>query len=298
MNKSLEVLKEIYKPYRYTIKNKVTIIETTSGDFVIKEKHNNIGKLYNYLSIRNFNNFPSLIDETRKDINVFKYLEDTYEPLEQKYDDLITLVASLHNKTCFYKEVSEDNYKTIYENVLNNINYLKSYYENLYDTYFKEVYSSPSNYMFLRNYNKISDALEFCKSNLEEWYNLVKDLKEIRVVLLHNNLDISHFIKSDKDYLISWDNYKFDTPVLDIVNLYKKEYLKINFEEYLKKYLELFPLLEYEKKLFFILIVLPPKMGEYDSEFKKCENMGKFLDYIFKTERLVRPYYSNENKEE
>ena len=37
MNRSLEVLKAIYKPYRYTIKGKVTILETSSGDFIIKQ---------------------------------------------------------------------------------------------------------------------------------------------------------------------------------------------------------------------------------------------------------------------
>ena len=29
MNRSLEVLKAIYKPYRYTIKGKATVLETT-----------------------------------------------------------------------------------------------------------------------------------------------------------------------------------------------------------------------------------------------------------------------------
>ena len=39
MNKSIEVLKSIYKPYRYTIKGKSTILETTCGDFIIKPKN-------------------------------------------------------------------------------------------------------------------------------------------------------------------------------------------------------------------------------------------------------------------
>ena len=37
MNK-LETLKSIYKPYRYTIKGKCTILETTNGNYVIKKK--------------------------------------------------------------------------------------------------------------------------------------------------------------------------------------------------------------------------------------------------------------------
>ena len=48
MNRSLDILKDIYKPYRYTIKGKATILETTSGDFIIKEKNKDLNELYNY----------------------------------------------------------------------------------------------------------------------------------------------------------------------------------------------------------------------------------------------------------
>ena len=107
MNRSLEVLKSIYKPYRYTIKGKATVLETTSGEFVIKPKKKEISKLYEYLISRGFGNFPNLIDESRSDVNVFEYVEPTPMPLEQKCDDLIDLIASLHNKTCYFKAINK-----------------------------------------------------------------------------------------------------------------------------------------------------------------------------------------------
>ena len=67
MNRSLDILKAIYKPYRYTIKGKATILETTSGDFIIKEKNKDLNELYNYLISRGFDNFPKLIDSSRKE---------------------------------------------------------------------------------------------------------------------------------------------------------------------------------------------------------------------------------------
>src|SRR5574344_2287437 len=103
---SIDVLKNIYRPYRYTIKGKTTIINTTSGDYVIKEKSKDIKELYGYLISRNFDNFPKLIDESRKDVNVYEYIEDTTMPKEQKSIDLIRLVSNLHNKTSYFKEVS------------------------------------------------------------------------------------------------------------------------------------------------------------------------------------------------
>lgn len=292
MNRSLEVLKSIYKPYRYTIKGKVTLLETTSGDFIIKPKKKEIPELYSYLISRGFDNFPNIIDGSRSDVNVYEYLEGVNMPIEQKCDDLIDLISSLHNKTSYFKEVSEDTYKAIYEAINGNIAYLKNYYDTMYEMNFSEVYMRPSTYLFMRNYSKVNAALDFCKSELDNWYELVRSESKNRVAVVHNNLELDHFIKKDKDYLISWDNYKIDTPILDIVNLYKKEYLKVNFEEVLSRYMSLYPLLEHEKKLLFILITLPPEIKPEKREFDKCKEIRKVLDYVFKTENLIRPYYA------
>ena len=117
MNRSLEILKAIYKPYRYTLKGKATLLETTSGDFIIKPKKKDVSELYNYLISRGFDNFPKLIDASRRDVNVFEYVESIRMPKEQMCDDIIDLIASLHNKTSYFKEVSEDTYKANYEDI-------------------------------------------------------------------------------------------------------------------------------------------------------------------------------------
>lgn len=294
MNKSIEILKSIYKPYRYTIKGKSTILETTCGDFIIKPKNKDINELYTYLTNRGFINYPKIIDSSRDEVNVFEYVEDVKLPKEQKCDDLIEIIASLHNKTSYFKEVSEDRFKSIYEDVLSNINYLSNYYNTLYEIGFNEVYASPSNYIFMRNYYKLNSALEYAKSELENWYSLVTSETKIRVCLIHNNLELNHLLN---DKLISWDNYMIDTPVLDIVKLYKKEWKNINFSEILERYMYKFPLLEYEKKLLFILISMPPEIKKSDNEFEKCKVVSEVMDYVFKTEELIRPY-NTEHEEE
>ena len=294
MNKSIEILKSIYKPYRYTIKGKSTILETTCGDFIIKPKNKDINELYTYLTNRGFINYPKIIDSSRDEVNVFEYVEDVKLPKEQKCDDLIEIIASLHNKTSYFKEVSEDKFKSIYEDIKSNINYLSNYYNTLYEIGFNEVYASPSNYIFMRNYYKLNSALEYAKSELENWYSLVTSETKIRVCLIHNNLELNHLLN---DKLISWDNYMIDTPVIDIVKLYKKEWKNINFSEILERYMYKFPLLEYEKKLLFILISMPPEIKKSDNEFEKCKVVSEVMDYVFKTEELIRPY-NTEHEEE
>lgn len=297
MNRSLDILKAIYKPYRYTIKGKATILETTSGDFIIKEKNKDLNELYNYLISRGFDNFPKLIDSSRKDLNVFEYVDTINMPKEQMCDDIIDLIASLHNKTSYFKEVSEDKFKSIYEDIKSNISFLKNYYDTMYEIGFSEEFMSPATYLFMRNFYKINAALDFCDREIDEWYELIKGESKIRVSVVHNNLSIDHFLKGNKEVLISWDNYLIDTPIIDIVKLYKNEYLNMNFSEVLERYFYKFPLLPYEQKLLFVLITMPPEIKMSNDEFNKCKNISKVIDYVFKTEDLIRPYYAEEEEE-
>lgn len=297
MNRSLDILKAIYKPYRYTIKGKATILETTSGDFIIKEKNKDLNELYNYLISRGFDNFPKLIDSSRKDLNVFEYVDTINMPKEQMCDDIIDLIASLHNKTSYFKEVSEDKFKSIYEDIKSNISFLKNYYDTMYEIGFSEEFMSPATYLFMRNFYKINAALDFCDREIDEWYELIKGESKIRVSVVHNNLSIEHFLKGNKEVLISWDNYLIDTPIIDIVKLYKNEYLNMNFSEVLERYFYKFPLLPYEQKLLFVLITMPPEIKMSNDEFNKCKNISKVIDYVFKTEDLIRPYYAEEEEE-
>ena len=295
MNKSIEVLKKIYKPYRYTILGKAMVLNTSSGDFVVKEKSTkNMKELYAYLNSRSFHNFPNLIDESRSDVNVYEYIEGVSMPEEQKALDLIDVISNLHNKTTFYKTVTVDDFKEIYDNIKSNIVYLQNYYNSLYEEIKKEVYMSPSHYSLIRNIYKIFAALDFTSSELEAWYDLVKEQTKKRVSFIHNKLSLDHFVKSNDDYLISWEDYRTDSPVMDLVKFYQKEYFNIHFDVLLSRYFDKVGLTEDEKKLFFILVSIPKKIEFSDSEFKSCQNVREAFDYIFITENLVRPYYAVE----
>ena len=114
----------------------------------------------------------------------------------------------------------------------------------------------------------------------------------MREYLIHNNLSLDHYIRSDKDYLISWDKTKFDTPILDLVKLYQNNFWELEFSSLYQKYLSIATLSDSEQKLFFILISLVPEIKFDGNEFENTKNMRKQLDYIFKTESFLTPYYS------
>lgn len=290
---SIDVLAKIYKPYKVTLKNNCKIFNCTEGNFVIKNKKNkDINELYKYLNSRSFNYFPKLISDNREDVNVFEYIEDVSIDDEQKLLDVINIISLLHSKTSYYKEITNDKVKSIYETLLGRVEFMEDYFNNLIFEAEDNVFISPSKSLFLNNSSKIFESLSFLKREIEEWYKISIDSNKTRVSIVHNNLSLDHFIKNENDYLISWDNYIIDTPIIDIVKLYKKVYLNMDFSEPLRIYMEKFPLNDNEKKLLFIMLVLPDEITFTKNELENVYIVRKYLDYVFKTENLIRPYYS------
>lgn len=290
-----EILKKYeLKPRKYQKNKKTTLVETEEGRFVVKSNTKKNQYIYDYLKSRNFNYIPKIISDRNDEYEITSYIESYNIPNEQKILDLIDLTALLHNKTTHYKEVTEDDYKEIYEDIINNIEHLYSYYNDLITIIESRVYMSPCEYLIARNISKIFETLNFTREELEQWYKLVKEKKKQRLVVLHNNLELDHFITNEKNYLISWDKSKIGIPVFDIYKLYLRHGLDFDFNEILKKYEKNYPLHEDERKLFFILILLPKKLELDKSEYENTKEVGKMIDFIYKTQMFLSPYYSNE----
>ena len=281
------------KPYRYTNSGKATIVDTAIGRFVVKQKHHD-DEIFAYLKTRSFDYFPEIIGYDN-DYEITKYVEDISYPREQRILDLVYVVSLLHNKTTHFKEVDFDDYKKIYEDINNNIEYLNSYYMDIITYIETKVYMSPSEYLLARNISKIFAALSFCKGEIDKWYEIVRDKTKQRNVVIHNNLCLNHFIKNDKSYLISWDKSKIGIPIFDLYILYKRHALEFDFSEILKYYEHKYPLMEDERKLFFILISLPDKIEFNKSEYENTKYISEKIDLLYKTEKLISPYYSKNN---
>lgn len=281
---------------KITIKKSVKIVnEDGNNCYVIKDKRNSLDNTYNYLLSRSFDYFPDVIESGDKYYK-YKYIEDTIEPREQKITDMVNLVTLLHSKTTFYKEVDIDNYKYLYETINKKLEYLFNYYNDIITLIEKNIYMSPSNYIIARNINKIFETINYCKYEVDSWYELIKDKRKIRVVNIHNNLSLDHYIKNDKPYLISWNKNKIDMPIYDLLTLYKKYYLEFDFYELFNYYESRYPLTNEERKMLFILMSIPEKLVLDSSEYKNSIKCRKFFDYIYKTEELINEYKSIKDK--
>lgn len=301
MNSRLfNIIDEIYKPNKITYKNNVVILSLDNNcSVVIKKKNSDIKNIYDYLSLRGFNNYVPIEKDLHEDYVVYKYVNDENLSTEEKLERLATIIANMHAKTTYFKAVNKDEYDDIYVNILNNINYLLDKISSIYDSIFYKKYYNSYEFLFMNNYSKISSMLLFSKSELEKWYDIVSIKETQRVCFVHNNLNIDHFIKSiDDEYLLSFDNSKIDSPVLDLISLYKNTYMYKSFKSAFDKYLYHYDLNEDELKLFFINICVFDDFDiNKDDEFINLRSINKLVNYVLITDELVRPYYFVDNEE-
>ena len=204
--------------------------------------------------------------------------------------DLITLLSLLHNKTTIYKEIDIDHYKSIYESTDKLIDDTYTYYNNLMDNIDEQIYMSPSNYLIARNISIIYNSLNYAKEHINIWYKIIENKRKARVVTIHNNLSLDHYLKNDKPYFISWDKSKIDIPIYDLINIYKRHYLEFDFIDLLKIYLNKYPLNKEEMTLFLVLISIPDKIKTTNSQYKTVLEIRRIIDYVYKTNELLKEY--------
>lgn len=278
---------------KITIKKNVRIID---NKYVIKKKNNSLNDTFNYLSSRSFNFFPEVIKEDNEYI-YYKYIEDINEPKEQKMIDLMILLSILHSKTTIYKEIDIDHYKSIYETTNEKIDDTYTYYNELMNNIDEQVYMSPSNYLIARNISIIYSALNYAKEHIDTWYKMIENERKARVVTIHNNVSLDHYLKQDKPYFISWDNSKIDIPIYDLISIYKRHYLEYDFIDMLNIYLNKYPLNKEEMTLFLVLISIPDKIKYTNSEYKTVLEVRRIIDYAYKTKEILKEYRIKEENQ-
>lgn len=276
---------------------------TNNGNYIAKKKGiTDIHHLYNYLSSRSFTNFPNMIKKINEDYEtyyLYNYLEDVKLRDEQRVNDLIDIVANLHKKTVFHKQVPVDHFKKIYENVLNDINYLKAYCGDIITVIENKVYFSPSEQLFARNYSLLGNIFHQLDEMIKNWYESVKDERSIREVTIHGNLSFDHVIVTkENSHLVSWDQSMINMPLIDLIKLYRSTFRKFDFKPLLEKYETIFPLTDSERGLFFVLILLPEKIIFNRTELAMTKYLTNYFYYLTKTNELIKDHQSPQEEEQ
>ena len=113
---------------------------------------------------------------------------------------------------------------------------------------------------------------------------------------INDEIEYTCTFSSDDIKMINIDSYNLSKILLKSENfkliyneMYKTTYANVS---YINK------LSDEEQKLFFILISLVPEIKFTNNEFECTKNMRKKLDYVFKTEEFLKPYYSTNTNNE
>lgn len=285
MNKKELLNKYNLVPLSIRKQQKIEILNTKDSKYVVKKgNHSNI---YDYLKIKNFHNFIYPITDNHDFYEISPYIEDMDVPVEQRIEDLIYLTSILHVRTTFYKNIDTDSIKEIYEEQVKKQEYLYQYYLSLQDMIETEVYMSPSHYLLIRNISTFYRCIRRSKEYIDKWYDLVKDSKKMRYVMTHGNLDKSHLIENQNIYLISWDKARINSPVFDLVTLYRLNQDKIDLSDLLDIYQTKYELKEDEKYLLFSFILLPDKIVNRDTEFQNVKETRKVVEYMERIEKVL-----------
>ena len=287
MRKYKDVIKKYnLKPKSYIKKGNALIIDTKEKKYVIKEKIRN-PDIYEYLDSRSFNYYPPVISDDNYEIS--EYLNDKLIPEEQKLEELMKLTALLHSKTTYYQKTNIADNKEIYETLNNNILYLKSYYEDIITLIDSKEFMSPAEYLFARNYAKVLDSLSYCEQKVEEWYKKVESNTSERIVVLHNNLSLDHFVYNQDKSLLSWRKAKFGKPIFDLVTIYNRYGNKYDFKEKLSLYEDVYSLKEEEKDLLYIMISMPPKIEFKGSNYELCKEIYNKIELLYNKDKIIIP---------
>ena len=269
----------------YRKKGNISIIDTNRGKYVIKNKFADHLQLNSYLDNRNF---PYLLEfENVNDYDIYPYVEEVDMPIPEKGIELVYILSLLHNKTTYYKEVSMDDVKKTYEDLVGEITYLDTYYHELQDVIEQKVYMSPEEYLLIRNISFVYSALEFAKDHVNEWYEKKREKKKERVVLLHNKPCLEHILISNNKNLISWDKSSRGNPVYDFVYFYKHDYMNVEMSTLFDIYQSKFLYTEDEYLLFLTLISIPKKLKWSNNHYSNSENTYYFVRYITKTRDFI-----------
>lgn len=281
------------------MKNKVEyisnsrIITLNEIKYMQKIKKSNKEDLFDYLNNKGFKNF--LPYEMLKDnYELYRYIEEKIIPKEDKAIELMNVLSSLHNATTTYQKVNINDVKELFETTKEKITYLRNYYLDLQDYIETKEFFSPAEQVLMNNISNVYKALNYSEYKLTKWYELKEKQTMERIVQLHNNISLEHFLKENDSYLINWDKSKKDYVIYDFINFYKNEFQNLEMHSLFSLYQKNYQYTEDERLLFESLLSIPDKITFTKTNYINTINARRIIDYI----EMTSIFLSEDNKKD
>lgn len=289
MKNNFEQLTSLYsfniRSYKYL--NKVCLIDTNRGKFVLKKKKEDSHRVFDYLLSRNFEFFLYPEDINLPDMFVYSYIDEVKMLDSEKAVDLMYIMASLHNKTTSYEKISMDKVKAIYEEKVSNFDYLMNYYNDLEEAMSMRNYPAPWEYNLLINISKVYSCLMYGRNLIEKWYSFIKNNGEERIVFLHNHISLEHFLVGREEKLINFDYSSYGNPIYDFIYFYRSHYKDLDIISLFSIYQSKYSYSYEEMLLLFIELLDIPKIKFGDDSYNNNLMVYNLVTYLDITHEFI-----------
>ncbi|WP_027409485.1 spore coat protein YsxE [Anoxybacteroides tepidamans] len=131
-------------------------------------------------------------------------------------------LASLHQKTVREVDVNEDDVRKYYEARKQEWEKQRSFLQSYAEQCEREWYMSPFQLQFCTYFHELMQAYWFAETQLERWYEKVKETKKWRIAFVHGKAVPSHYVRNgeEKGYFCSWERAYWASPLVDILTCF------------------------------------------------------------------------------
>lgn len=277
---------------KVTYYSKYTIVVSDNKKYLLKNKNYKLENIEKYLSSIEYNYFVPIINSYNDDIYIYPYYDELDIDVIEKYESIINALSILHIKSADCVTYSKSDMKIIYENILNKIDGVMNYYNDLQDFIEELSFPKPALYLLINNISTIYKLLDCAKDNLYNWYK-EEEFKTITSLLI-NDLNIDNFVFGEKNYFINFDDLYRDIFLYDLVNFYRSNFRFESIWIIIDKYMKRLGIRDYEKYLFFSLISIPETIEFKNNNIVDLINIRNIIDYSNMTlEYILKKYKEN-----
>ncbi|WP_071395937.1 spore coat protein YsxE [Bacillus tuaregi] len=226
--------------------------------------------------------------------------EEKRDPFESQ-QQLFRELARLHSISAREIKVNKEERTVHYEKTKAELEQEEEFLDELLDACERKIYMSPFELLFCTYYHTVKQALFFSKQKLNDWYEGTKEKEKARIVIVHGNMAIDHFIFDEKGYgyFINFEKADIGAPIHDLLPFMArslKGYLKQSEEmvDWLYTYFKYFPLKEDEMQLFLSYLAHP---GNLIKNARRFFQEGKKRNERKAVQKLQRDYWYLKNTE-
>jgi spore coat protein YsxE len=211
-------------------------------------------------------------------------------------------LAYLHQKSLRQIDVNEEAIRNYYENKKREWEkqrfFLQLYVENCENTW----YMSPFQLQCCTYFHEMMRAYWFAETELEKWYEKIKETKKWRIAWIHGKARLPHYIEMGNNhrYFFSWERASWNSPLFDVImalRYHMRTFPPVGDEwvEGVEEYEKTLSLSEEERSFFFSHLAQPHFVYRCIYEYETKRQNGKSeREYV---SELQRRYFAMKNIE-